>query len=274
MLGKITSSDAPQVIHPGPKLEDCDNPVSILSLHFPQSREIDPGTHCAMNRAREVAMNACSRRKPEHRLAALRCTLLGAVALGLAATGCHMMVEPHYLPSAVQASSAIRALQVGTFRGEAQFAATPTRIEGNGGDTYELPMAVSAFLHDAFLVEINTRQIVAARDAKRVDGQLVEFDFPWVEQMYNPSRARCFMSFRFTVRDRGQTLLEKTYEQSLELGVIKSSWGKPQGNHVAHAFAQLLRQVFDAFLQDPAVLALFSSSAPASSSAAPQTRAP
>ena len=211
----------------------------------------------------------CGMRKPG--LPALVYTALCVLALGLVATGCHMLVETRYVPSAVQAPSAIRALQVGTFRGEAQFEATPSRIEGNGGDTYELPVTVSAFLRDAFLAEINARQIVVAGDAKRVDGQVMEFDFPWVEQLYDPARARCFMSFRFTVRDRDQTVFEKTYEQSLEFGLIKNSWGKPQGKHVSQAFVQLLKRVFGAFLEDPAAIALFSSSAPASSSAAPQT---
>ena len=59
----------------------------------------------------------------------------------------------------------------------------------------------------------------------------------------------------------------------LAFGVIKNGWGKPQGKHVGLAFVQLLKRVFGAFLEDPTDMALFSASAAASSSAAPQTRA-
>ncbi len=194
-------------------------------------------------------------------LAALVVRSLCALALGLPTAGCHILVETPYEASAAYASSPIRALQVGTFRGEAKYETTPSRIERNGGESYELPVMVSTFLRQAFLAEINRRWIGIARDGKWVDGQLIEFDFPWVEQTYSPDRARCFMRFRFTVRERDRTVFEKTYEQSLELGVVrKTLWGKPQSRDVGGAFVQLLKRLFGAFLEDCPVVALLSPS--------------
>ena len=207
----------------------------------------------------------------EHRSVGRARTRLCSLAIGLVVTGCHHLVEVRYTPSGARGFSTIYRLQPGSFRGEAQFEATPSRIERNGGESYELPVPVSVFLRKAFLAEINARWIAEASHAKRVDGQVLQFEFPWVEQLYFPSRARCSMSFRFTVRDGEQTLFEKVYEESIELGLVKEYWGKPQGEHVGRAFVQLLKRVFRSFLDDSDVVNLLNSSGPAPSSVGAQS---
>jgi hypothetical protein len=190
---------------------------------------------------------------------------LASLWLGLlAATGCHMTVQARYSPSVPSAPSAIRALQVGTFFGEAEFYAVPTRIEANGGDTYELPVPVADFMRDAFVAEMNARQIVIG-GTHWVDAEIMRFEFPWVDQVLSPSRAICSMVVRFVVRDCRGVAFEKTYGRLLEFPAVKSGWGKPQPEHVGKAFVELLRRALLAFFDDPAVMAVVGPSAPACS---------
>jgi hypothetical protein len=191
-----------------------------------------------------------------HAVLALLCTL----ALAGAVSGCFHQVDTPYVPTVAPAPSPIRTLQVGTFLGEELYELAPRQIAHTGKNTfYRLPVPAEAFLRQAFLAEVGARQIVVAESGRRVSGELLRFEFPCDEAADAVGALRCSMRFRFTIRDHGAPVFEKIYDQSISIG---SDRGTPERELVGQAFVRLLGAVFAAFLEDPAVSAVFNSTAP------------